>query len=221
VPTVAFEPVDPSLELRPALAALSPRDWLVVTSPRGARVVAPEVATLRRSHRPRLAVIGPATAQVLADAGLAVAAVAAEASTAALVAAVAGRADLGGRTVLVARSDAAGSDLPSALASLGTQVRSIVSYRMVIGPSSSRRPLQDALAAPALRVVHFASGSAVRGALALAGREASRLRELRLVTLGPATTTVAQQAGLEVCAEAVRPDVASQLAAVQTALSAA
>jgi len=214
VPTVSLAPVDPSIELRPALATLDATDWLVVTSTHGARVVCREFELLERDVRPRVAAIGASTARALAEGGLPVAAVAPLARAEALVAAMEARGPLMAGRVLLARSDAASADIPEALAAADADVRSVVAYHTVVGPESSRRSLRRALGDPLVRIAMFASGSAVNGAIALAGRDASRLRGLQAVTVGPATTTIAQRVGLTVAAEADRPDLESQVAAV-------
>ena len=220
VPTVAFHPIDPANALRPALADLGPGDWLVVTSPRGAAAVAAELIALAPWRRPRIGVIGRATRQALARHDVPVNATAAEARPDALVGAMTAD-DMGGRRVVLARSDAAGAELPRALRAAGARVREVVAYRTLVGPGSSRRPLRVALRDPATRSVLFASGSALRGALLLAGSSGSRLAELRIVTIGPATSAVVRDAGLDVAAEAARPDVTSQLAAIRYALAGA
>ena len=114
----------------------------------------------------------------------------------ALVAAMAARGRLEGRHVLLARSDAAAHDLPDALTAAGASVRSSSTYRTVVGPASSRRPLVRALSDPSTRAVLFASGSAVRGALVLAGPGrgppgGAARRDHRAVDVG-----VAREAGL-------------------------
>jgi uroporphyrinogen-III synthase len=220
VPTVARQPMDPARGIRPALSRLAPDDWLVVTSATGADLAATEVLGLGRGRRPRIAVIGPATGQVLSDHGLSVAATASEPTAQALVAAMAAGGRLDGRHVLLARADAASRDLPDALTAAGAEVRAVATYRTVVGPASSRRPLRQALSDPATRAVLFASGSAVRGALVLAGPVAVRLEELRVVTIGPATTSVAREAGLVVAGEAARPDAAAQVAVLREVLAA-
>jgi uroporphyrinogen-III synthase len=125
---------------------------------------------------------------------------------------------LAGRSVLVARSDAAADDIPKALSATGAFVREVVAYQTVEGPASSRRPLRRALVDPSTRVVVFTSGSAVRGAVALAGPARPRLRELRAVTIGPSTSAVARDAGLAVVEEARRPGLEQLVAAVLRAV---
>lgn len=214
VPTVAQVPVDPTSALRPALAELGAADWLVVTSAYGAAVVARELKRSGRSAATRIAAIGRTTERALVERGLPVRALATEARPAALVAAMEAHGPLVGADVLLARSDAAADDVPEALAAAGATVRDIVAYRTVVAPASSRRPLVRALADPSTHIVVFASGSAVRGALVLAGPVAPRLRDLQAVTIGPSTSAAARHAGLRVAAEAARPDLEHLVVAV-------
>jgi uroporphyrinogen-III synthase len=218
VPTVAFEPVDPAAALRPALADLTARDWLVLTSPQGAATVSAEVLALAPERRPRVGVIGPGTRQASVGAGLTVSATATQARPDALVLALTAQA-VRGCSVVLARSDAADPGLPDALKAAGARVRDVVAYRTIVAPGTSRSALRRALSDPATRAVHLASGSALRGALVLAGGLASRLAELRIATIGPATSALVRESGLVVAAEAARPDVAAQVAAIRRALA--
>jgi uroporphyrinogen-III synthase len=63
----------------------------------------------------------------------------------------------------------------------------------------------------------FASGSAARGVVELAGREADRARALHAITIGPKTSAVARELGFHVAAEARTQDAAGLRAALQRA----
>lgn len=201
VPTVETEP-DPA-----AIAVLAERlqdaDWLVVTSPAGAEIVA-EVLLQRTPPGLRLAAVGEATAAVLEEAGHRVDLVPAGATGKALAAALASATDLTGQRLVLARADAAGSDLPNALRAAGATVEEVAIYRTVEAPVASFEPLARALADPALAGVVVASGSAVRGLVRLAG-DAS-LSSTRVVSIGPTTSDAVRAAGLQLVAEAARPD---------------
>jgi uroporphyrinogen-III synthase len=141
-----------------------------------------------------------------------------------LVEAMVQRAPLAGRGVLLARSDAADEILPDALARAGAQVRSVVAYRTIEGPPASLGPVRVALEDPDLGAIIVASGSAVRGLIALLddqpysseagpGRLLDRARAVPVVSIGPQTTAVARQHDLDVVAEADRPTVRRLVAA--------
>ncbi len=75
----------------------------------------------------------------------------------------------------------------------------------------------DALADRDVEAVTFASGSAARGILELAGNDSDRVLALRAITIGPKTTGVARELGFRVAAEAQTQDAAGLRAAVRLA----
>jgi uroporphyrinogen III methyltransferase/synthase len=116
--------------------------------------------------------------------------------------------DAGGKHVLLVRAAAAAQDLPERLRERGAEVDELSAYSTVEGPASSAEPLTTALAEVDLSAVVFASGSAVRGFIALGGTTA-----LPAITIGPRTTKVARELGFRVIAEA-KAQSAEALAAV-------
>lgn len=213
VPTVETEPIPTGLAATAEfLGRTGPTavDWLVVTSPLGASIALDALARAGRVPglgRPRLAAVGPATAGVLGDGGWPANLVPTTASGAAMAAGMVALEGLAGRRVVLARADAAGSDLPDALRSAGALVEDVAIYRTLEAPAGSAGPLRDALRDSALATIVVASGSAVRGLVRLAGPDlVGRLREVPIASIGPTTSTAVRAAGLRVAAEATRPD---------------
>ena len=238
VPTVAIHDVTPGGDLDAAAGDLSGYDWVVMTS---ATAVAALVAALGRVERrpapveapgrsgvaagvmtsapagPRFAAVGPATARALREAGIAVTVEAADATGAGLGHALRAAGDLAGRRLLLPRASAAGPELPALLRAAGADVREVVAYETVEGPAASLPALATALADPLLGAVVVASGSAVRGLLAIAaiaGAGAADsspleavLRALPFVSIGPSTSEEVRRLGLDLAAEAVAPTV--------------
>jgi uroporphyrinogen-III synthase len=163
-------------------------DWLIVTSRNGADELA-----RRLTGRPRrIAAVGPTTAEALRANGLSVDLVPAEASQDGLLR------DLpqpAGRVLLVAAEGARRLLVDQ----LGADFLAL--YRTL-----ELRPERF----PDVDVVVVASGSAAR-ALAATGSAAA------VVAIGPQTAAEARAAGLEVAAEAERPDADALLAAVDAA----
>ena len=162
-------------------------DWVVITSPNGAR----EFARRRRGPLPRVAAIGPGTAQALVDHGIHPDLVPRASTQEGLVAEFprpAGR-------VLFAGADGARSFLPDALGA-----DSVSLYRTI--------PLAPEL--PEADVAVLASASAARALAALETR-------IPVVSIGPETTRAAAAAGIRVLAEAERHDVDGLVAAVDEA----
>lgn len=189
------EPADGGQALVAAMARLSDYDWLVVTSPNGARRVSAAVAALESvpgSTRPRLATVGLATATALqtgrdSSRPVVVDLVPQRQIAEALVDAF--PAGHGGR-VLIAQAEAARSDLAQGLAAKGWRVETVVAYRTLpVRPSAHQ--LLTVMAADA---VLFASGSAVRAWLQVFGPSTPPV----VVAIGPATAAVAEKNGLKV-----------------------
>jgi uroporphyrinogen-III synthase len=199
VPTVATEPI----AIEPD--ALAGFDWVVVTSATG-------VAALPAFPTTALwAAVGAATEAALNARGVTAAVLPERSNGRAVADAIP---DPHGKRVLLARADIAASDLPERLRERGAEVVELAVYRTIEGPESSRPALAEALADPELGVAVFASGSAVRGYLALGGR-----MDLPAVTIGPRTTSTAAGAGLRVVGEAREQSSRALAAAVAAALS--
>jgi uroporphyrinogen III methyltransferase/synthase len=182
VPTVLTEPVEFDGD------RLAGFDWIVITSVQGVHALG-EVP-----DGPRYAVVGDVTAAALRARGIEAAHVPPQANSAALAESMP---DVEGRRIALVRASAASDDLPSRLRRRGAAVEEITAYRTLVGPIGSATALRVALSDPALAAVVFASGSAVRGFIALAGSA-----RFPAVTIGPRTTAVANQLGFNVHAEA-------------------
>lgn len=163
-------------------------DWVVVTSAAGVEALgeAPEGA--------RWAAVGQATAQALRARDVEPALVPDESNGLALANALP---DVRGTHVLLVRAAAAAADLPTRLRERGAAVDELAVYRTIEGPASAAGPLREALADVDLAAIVFASGSAVRGYIALGGTTS-----WPAITIGPRTTAVAREFGFQVIAEA-------------------
>ncbi|HET8586412.1 MAG TPA: uroporphyrinogen-III synthase [Candidatus Limnocylindria bacterium] len=189
VPTVEIEPaVDP--RLREALDELDRFDWLIVTSANAVPALAG-----RPASRTRIAAVGSITAAALERAGMRVDHVPRRFVGIEIAREID---DLRGRRVLLAQADAATPDLREALVERGARVTSVVAYRTVEAPPSSRRPLRDALDG-GLDLLTFASPSAVRGLLRLLdpGR-LEQARQIAAACIGPVTAQAAVTRGFVV-----------------------
>ena len=198
VPTVATEAASIPEE------SLAGFDWIVVTSAAGVAAL-PSLPTTSR-----WAAVGDATAAALAARGVAADLVPEATNGAAIAAAIP---QPRGQRVLLARADAAAEDLPLMLRARGAEVVELSVYRTVEAPAGSAAVLAQALADEDLVGVVFASGSAVRGFLALGGTPA-----LPAITIGPRTTAVARELGFAVAGEATRQTTQGLADAVVRAL---
>ena len=210
-PTIAIvDPDDAGRALRDAMAARHRYDWLVVTSPNGARRV---VGALDGgSLDVPVAVVGPGTAAALAGAGVAPALVpqrfVAEGLLAAFPAPTAGRT---GR-VLVAQAAEARTVLADGLRAAGWAVEVVVAYRTVpVGVDEARRA-----AIASADAITFASGSAVSAFVAAYG--VSGVPPV-VVCIGPITVSVTTEHGLIVTRMADPHTIDGLVAAVVDALA--
>jgi uroporphyrinogen-III synthase len=163
-------------------------DWVVVTSPRGAR----ELARRGRGDLRRVAAVGPGTAAALRQCGIEPALVSKVSTQEGLVAELPkphGR-------VLFAGAEDARSHLAEELAA-----DTVVLYRTRL-----LEPEQP----PAGDLVVLASASAARAFARLRAR-------IPVISIGPETTRQARTAGLEVVAEAETHDLEGLVAAVDRA----
>ena len=158
-------------------------DWLVVTSPNGADEVA-----RRGVNLPRVAAVGPGTAEALRGHGIEPAFVPRESTQEGLVREFPDR----GARVLFAAAEGARR---TAIDALGADFVPLYRTRLLTP------------AAPDGDVVVLASGSAARAYAGVGGRAPA-------VTIGPETTRVARSVGLDVVAEAATHDLDGLVAAV-------
>ena len=204
VPTIATQPLEFD---RPDLTKY---DWVVVTSAAGVEALFPSPLQGRGPGRGAWAAVGQATARALRNAGIEPSLIPAESNGLALANALP---DVEGKRVLLVRASAASADLSERLRERGAIVDEVAAYLTIEGPASSSEPLKSALADPELAAVVFASGSAVRGYIALGGSTS-----IPAITIGPRTTRVAAQLGLRVIAEATTQSAEALAAAVAGAI---
>jgi uroporphyrinogen-III synthase len=198
VPTVATEPVAFDAQ------SLGSFDWVVITSAQGVH------AMTRMPTGPRFAAVGEKTAGALRGRSVQLDHVPPIASGASLGETLP---DVSGKRVALVRASAAGSDLPERLRARGAVVEEVTAYRTIEGPHGSMAGIRVALDDPALAAAVFASGSAIRGFLALGGTN-----RLAAVTIGPRTSGTAREHGFRVIAEADERSAESLAAAVAGAI---
>jgi uroporphyrinogen-III synthase len=183
MPTVTIAPPEDLAALDGALARLDTYDWLVLTSPNGAAAL----GSRRNRKAPRLAVIGPATADALRDHGWTAPWMPTRPNGSALAAELPVRS---GDAVLLLRSDLADRALQTALEARGARVDDVVAYRTV----PRTEPLSEL---PDADAIVFMSPSAIDGLLNALGGDASRLAGKEIVAAGPTTARHAQTRGLD------------------------
>jgi uroporphyrinogen-III synthase len=187
------EPADGGASLGAAAAALraGEYDWITVTSTNGARRLLEALGEPPAVGRASIAAIGPATADVMGDAGLAVELIPTRYVAESLVDSF----PSGNGRVLLARAAAARDALPVGLRAKGWRVDVVEAYR-------TRRAQPTAAqiaAATSAEIVTFTSPSTVDGTVEMLGRD--RLPPV-VACIGPITAAAARRRGIEVTVEA-------------------
>jgi uroporphyrinogen III methyltransferase / synthase len=199
VPAIEIrEPADGGAALAAAVDRLGDYDWVVLTSPNGARRLLDAVRERGRDARAfagaRLAAIGPGTAAALADANLAVDLVPPRFVAESLLDALPAPSATGGRLLLV-RAAVARDVLPEGLRGKGWDLDVVEAYRTEQAPLAE----EQAAAVAAADVVTFTSSSTVSNFLAAMG---GRPIPPVVIAIGPITATTAREHGLAVDVEA-------------------
>jgi len=143
----------------------------------------------------RIAAIGPATAQALADRGLRADVVPSEYVAEAVVEAMRALVSPGER-VLLPRAESARAELVRGLEALGATVDEVPIYRAAVPSEASPEVLAE-LREGRIDVVTFTSSSTVRNLVAMLG-DASALERPLIACIGPITAETAREMGLRV-----------------------
>ncbi len=200
LPAISIAPLADPAPLDAAIARLGGYDWLVFTSVNGVRAVAERLAATGRAWAERglarVAAIGPATAQALERAGVAVDLTPDEYVAEGILD---GLGLVTGQRILLARADIARRSLADGLRLRGAEVDEVTAYRTVtqpVAPDLIQRVLRD----DPVDAITFTSSSTVRGllqGLAALGRDPHEaLRGVALAAIGPITAATLREHGL-------------------------
>jgi uroporphyrinogen III methyltransferase/synthase len=184
--------------LEKAMARIGEYDWICFSSPRAVHAVVSRVggAPFGLTVGPRTAVVGPATAAALSEAGWPVDRFPEEASARGLVRAFRVAGDAPGARVLFPASAIAREEIPEGLARLGAVVDRVTAYRMTFLPLD-RGSCLAAVDAGEVDAVTFASPSAMEGLRQGLGHALfHRVAELTpAAAMGPTTAAALEEAG--------------------------
>jgi uroporphyrinogen III methyltransferase/synthase len=204
------DPADGGAGLRAAAAeaGAGAYDWIVVTSTNGATRLIDALGQPPAVGGASVAAIGPATADVLGDAGIAVDLIPTRYVAEALVDAF----PSGTGRVLIPRAAVARDVLPAGLRGKGWRVHVVEAYRT----QRSRPPAEQLAAAAAADIITFTSPSTVDGTVELLGR--ARVPGV-VACIGPITSDAVRRHGLEVTVEAEVHTVGGLVAALATSIA--
>ncbi len=183
VPLIEIRPAEDRRALEDAVARFAEYDWIVLTSVNGVSAVQ---KGLRGLDGPRVAAIGPVTADAIREQGVEPAFVATRASEDI----ASGLGELQGKRIVMPQADIAEPHLAAELRAGGAEVDVVVAYRTVL----VEPPMWGILPLRIADAVVLASGSACRSLAAAGGAGGGAM----LVCIGPKTAKVAREVGLKV-----------------------
>jgi uroporphyrinogen-III synthase len=183
VPLIEIRPAEDRRALEDAIARFPGYDWIVLTSVNGVDAVKAGLAGLAG---PKVAAVGPVTADAIRSHGVEPTFVASRASDDI----ASGLGELEGKRVAMPQADIAEPHLAAELRAQGAEVDVIVAYRTVL----VEPPMWGILPLRIADAVVLASGSACRSLAAAGGAGGGAM----LVCIGPKTAKVAREVGLKV-----------------------
>ncbi|MFZ5823588.1 MAG: uroporphyrinogen-III synthase [Bacillota bacterium] len=195
-PVITIADPDDWGPLDEAIRHLERYRWLVITSPNGAERFAARLARWQGSLAGvRVAAVGTATAEALAERGITVDLLPREFRGRALPEAMAPLLSPGDR-VLLARGDLADRALAEGLKGLGARVDDLIAYR-TLPYGDDPTELKRLLAQGEIHYAAFTSGSTVQNLLDQIGGPGA-LSTVRIACIGPETARVAGGLGLTI-----------------------
>jgi uroporphyrinogen III methyltransferase/synthase len=206
VPTLRIEPpLDPGPLNESVARAGEKFDWIAFTSVHAVDAVFGALSQAGLDARAlapsRVAAIGPATAERLAQHGIRADVQPGTFTTADVVAALASAGDLKGRRVLCPRSDIAPPELTDALRERGAVVTEVIAYRTLPDVSNATQ-VRDLLLRGEVHWLTFTSSSTVRYFCSAVGLQALISGKPRIASIGPMTSATLRECGLTAIVEA-------------------
>ncbi len=205
-----------------ALCTLPDYDWVVFTSTNGVDAFFERLQVLGRDARAlgglTVAVIGPATAQALADRGITADFVPDAYSGSGLVSGFSGQ-DVAGKRFLLPRANIADSELSDGLRGLGATVTEVDPYD-TSSPTDAIKTARDKLAAGEIDIVTFTSSSTVTNLVAAFDGGPVDTGHAMIACIGPKTADTARKAGLGVDVMAKEYTIPGLVAAIEERLAA-
>jgi uroporphyrinogen-III synthase len=220
LPVIQIRPIEDMSELDQALSRLGEYDWLIFTSVNGVDPVWERMEALKiapPAGRPKVAAIGPKTAQALTKRGLPPDFVPEEYVAEAILP---GLGELAGKKLLLPRAEIARKALPQAIAAAGGQADEIAIYQTLpaepdpVGWQAVREGVQ-AITFTSPSTVHFFMDQAAQNGVNPLNLPGSPL----IACIGPITAAAAESVGLPVSLTAGEYTTEGLAAALQEKLN--
>ncbi len=217
-PAIEIAPPKDMTPLDEAIARLPTYDWLIFTSANGVRALVDRMSEkgmdIRALGGPKIAAVGPATAQALQGYGLRVDYMPQVYTTEEIAA---GLGDVAGERILLPRAERAPKQLAQALRGKGAVVDEVAAYRtLAVGaPDELKALLEDGQ----IDIVTFTSSSTVRNLVRMLDGDIECLRRSIVACIGPVTARTAQELGLRVDVVARQHTIAGLVEAIVTAVA--
>jgi uroporphyrinogen III methyltransferase / synthase len=202
LPVISIQPPEDPAPLDRAIGHLALYDWLIFTSVNGVQFFMDRLDRSDqdlRSLKARICAIGPATRQAIEDLHLKVDLMPRVYVAESVVEAFQSE-QLEGKRVLLPRAAVARDLIPTELEKLGAHVDVVEAYRNVVPDDAAARAHEIFAAARKPDWITFTSSSTVTNFVAIAGRQA--LQGIRIASIGPVTSKIVREKGLEVDVEA-------------------
>jgi uroporphyrinogen III methyltransferase / synthase len=219
IPTIRITPPKNWAPMREAVTAMGEYDWVVFTSPNGVdalfRAYFEVHKDLREFGPVRIAAVGAATAQKVADYHLEVDFIPKEFTTEGLLLEFKKEVDCENLHFLLPRADIADERLARGLEDLGGIVDDLDAYATV--PETEDRTGHRArMLAEGANLVTFTSSSTVTNFCKLVDVPALRKQfpKMKFVSIGPVTTKTAKELGLAIAVEASPHTIPGLVAAI-------
>jgi uroporphyrinogen III methyltransferase/synthase len=204
-PAIEIEPPSDFRPLDEAIGRIATYDWVVFTSANGVEAFFDRLSEVRPralSSCPKLAAIGPATAESLRERGFGADVVPGKYVAEEVFRAIADRGELAGRRFLLPRADIAREALPELLRAAGAIVDVVVAYRTLRNDEEMRRA-SVLVERGEVDMVTFTSASTARSFFAGVDPRSLENRA-RAASIGPITSNALRELGVTPAVEAER-----------------
>ncbi len=212
LPLIGIAPPDDKTALIRAAEHADEYDWIIFTSANAIAAFVAELPDTDKWFRPRIATIGQATGEVAEEYGFRVELMPEKYVAESLVEAFRAH-PLDGKRILIPSAAVTRDVVPNELRARGAEVDVVQAYQNVI-PHDAPQGAAEVFQEPLPDWVTFASSSAVDHLVALVSLDL--LNQVKIASIGPATSTTIAGHGLEVTSEALKHTIPGLIEAMRS-----